>query len=410
MSSHARILIALVAGTLAAMLARQMGPGAVEAIATLEPVGTIFIRLVTMVIVPLVVASLFLSIVTAGAARTLGVIGGRALVFMIVSTAIAASVGVGVAAAVHVDRAAGFLADTAVATVASPTVSIWPQMLVDLVPSNPVAAAAQGELLPLMVAVCIFGAAAATLPAARRASLVSLSEAVNDVSSTVLRWVMAIAPLAVFVLMAVVTARLGLDTLRPLLTFTTTVIAALLAHVVLVLLPTAAFVAHVSVPRFLATISDAVLLAFSTASSAAALPVSMASAARAGIPAEVSSVVLPAGSNLNKNGAAVYKAVTAVFLAGAAGAALNAGLYVKIALAAALAAFAGAGVPGSSLVTTMIVLNAVGLGPRAAAGMAVLVGIDRPIDMCRSAVNTLGNLVCAAVVARAAKPSLGRPS
>jgi Na+/H+-dicarboxylate symporter len=110
--------------------------------------------------------------------------------------------------------------------------------------------------------------------------------------------------------------------------------------------------------------------------------------------------VLPAGASLNKNGSAAYKAVTAVFIAHLYGLPLTAGAMITIVMMATVAAFAGAGVPGSSLVTTLIVLNAIGLGPRAAAGMALVAAIDRPLDMCRSAVNTMSNLVGAAWVAR----------
>ena len=121
---------------------------------------------------------------------------------------------------------------------------------------------------------------------------------------------------------------------------------------------------------------------------------------RLGVPSDITSFVLPAGASLNKNGSAAYKAVTAVFIAHLYGLPLTAGAMITIVMMATVAAFAGAGVPGSSLVTTLIVLNAIGLGPRAAAGMALVAAIDRPLDMCRSAVNTMSNLVGAAWVAR----------
>jgi Na+/H+-dicarboxylate symporter len=155
-----------------------------------------------------------------------------------------------------------------------------------------------------------------------------------------------------------------------------------------------------SVGGFFRTVADALLLAFSTASSSATLPVSMAAAARLGVPEKVTSFVLPAGATLNKNGAAVYKAVTAVFLAHVYGVALGGSQLFAIVVTSALAASAGAGVPGSSLITTMIVLNAIGLGPQAAAGIALVAGVDRPLDMCRTTVNTIGNLVGTTVIAR----------
>ena len=123
---------------------------------------------------------------------------------------------------------------------------------------------------------------------------------------------------------------------------------------------------------------------------------------RLGVPSDITSFVLPAGASLNKNGSAAYKAVTAVFIAHLYGLPLTAGAMITIVMMATVAAFAGAGVPGSSLVTTLIVLNAIGLGPRAAAGIALVTGIDRPLDMCRTLVNTVGNLVGACWIAATA--------
>jgi Na+/H+-dicarboxylate symporter len=170
---------------------------------------------------------------------------------------------------------------------------------------------------------------------------------------------------------------------------------------VVALLPALRLGARMPVRDFTRSVSDALVLAFSTASSNATLPVSIAAARdRLHISPEVTGFVLPAGASINKNGAAAYKAVTAVFLAQLYGLPLTAGTMLTIALTSTLAAFAGTGVPGSSLVTTLIVLNAIGLGPYAAAGIALVAAVDRPLDMCRTAVNTFGNLIGAAWVAR----------
>jgi Na+/H+-dicarboxylate symporter len=172
-------------------------------------------------------------------------------------------------------------------------------------------------------------------------------------------------------------------------------------HVAITLLPALVLGARVPLAKFARSTSDALLVAFSTASSNATLPVSMAAAeTRLGIPNDIVAFVLPPGASLNKNGSAVYKAVTAIFVAHLYGVPVGGGMMVTIVLMSTLAAFAGAGVPGSSLITTLIVLNAIGLGPLAASGIALVTAIDRPLDMCRSAVNTFGNLVGAAWIAR----------
>lgn len=148
------------------------------------------------------------------------------------------------------------------------------------------------------------------------------------------------------------------------------------------------------------------MLAFSTASSSVALPVSIEAARdRLGISNEIASFVLPTGVTLNKNGAAVYKAATAVFIANLYGIALGPGTLLTIVLVSVVAAFSGAGVPGSSLVTTLIVLNAIGLGAHSEAAIALVVAVDRPLDMIRTMVNTLANLVGAAWIARSEQPA-----
>jgi Na+/H+-dicarboxylate symporter len=222
----------------------------------------------------------------------------------------------------------------------------------------------------------------------------------------VIGWLMRLAPAAVLILIASVIARSGAALLQGLLVYVLAVVAALAIHFVL-LLVILRVAARVDIARFFASMSDALLLAFSTASSSVALPVSMADArTRLGLSTDVVSFVLPAGTTLNKNGAAVYKSVTAVFLAHLYGVPLGPAALVTIVLTATMSAFAGAGVAGSSLVTTLVVLNAIGLGPRAAAGIALVAGVDRPLDMCRSLVNTVGNLVGAAWIDR----TEGRPA
>jgi len=270
-----------------------------------------------------------------------------------------------------------------------------------MTPQNPFASAAQGDLLPLIIAVCIFGAAATTARGDGARAVISFFEGVNDLSMVVIGWLMWLAPFAVFVLIASTVARSGLDLLASLAAYSVVVVAAMAVHLTVVLLPALRFGAQVEVRRFFRAVSDALVLAFSTASSNVTLPVSMAAARnRLGLSSEIVSFVLPSGVTLNKNGAAVYKAATAVFIANLYGVALGPAQWVTIVLTTVMASAAGAGVPGSSLVTTLIVLNAVGLGPHAAAGIALVVAVDRPLDMCRSTLNTISNLIGAAWVER----------
>ncbi len=406
MKLQTRILLGLAAGIAVGFAARIPDFASLNgAVLALEPLGTAFIRLLSMTIVPLVVASLFLGVASLADVRRLGRIGGKTLAWFAGSTVIAATIGLVTALIAQLgsglDTATRESLTTqfeqhgsAVGQMISPTLA---QTLLAIIPSNPFAAAAQGELLPLIVAVCVFGAAATSLHSEGKRAVMTFLDGVNQLSMVVIRWLMHLAPPAVFLLIAATVAKSGLDLLRSLLLYCAVFILAITVHVVAVLLPALRFGARRRVGEFLRNIGDVLMLAFSTASSSVALPVSIEAARdRLNISNEIASFVLPIGVTLNKNGAAVYKAVTAVFIAHLYGVALGPGIMITIVLVSTVAAFSGAGVPGSSLVTTLIVLNAIGLGSHAEAAIALVVAVDRPLDMVRSMVNTFANLVGAA--------------
>ncbi|MEP6491969.1 MAG: dicarboxylate/amino acid:cation symporter [bacterium] len=416
MKLERKILLGFALGIAAGFVSRVPGVEPVQRLLIgAEPIGTAFIRLITMVVVPLVIASVFVGVASLGNVRTLGRVGGKTLLYFLGTTLAAALIGLVVARTTRVgsglpdaDRellmnrvANETVGATAVAqAAASPPLS---QTLISMIPQNPFASAAQGgsDLLPLIIAVCIFAAAATVVQSEGRDTIIRFFTGVNELSMVVIGWLMRLAPAAVAILIAATVARSGLTMLNQLLAFSLAVIVALGLHVAIVLLPALRLGARMGVRAFVRSVADALLLAFSTASSNATLPVSMAAAReRLGIPNDIVSFVLPPGASLNKNGAAVYKAVAAVFLAQLYGVPIGASMMITIVLMATIAAFAGAGVPGSSLVTTLIVLNAIGLGPRAAAGIALVAAVDRPLDMCRTTVNTIGNLVGAAWIAR----------
>jgi len=408
-----RIFIGLAAGIVVGGISKVAGAEALQRwLIVIEPLGTVFIRLITMVVIPLVVASLFVGVTSLGDVRQLGRVGGKTLAYFAGTTAVAATIGLVVALVSRVgqgldvagrDALMGRLQEGSGAVSAGVAAPTLVQNLIEMVPENLVAAAARGDLLPLIVGVCLFAAAATTVDGDAKRSLVVVFQGVNDVSMAVVRWLMLLAPVAVFVLIAATVARSGAGLLASLAGYAMVVVLAMTFHVVIVLVPALRFGARLGVVAFFRAVSDALIMAFSTASSNATLPVSMEAArARLGIAPDVVGFVLPAGATLNKNGAAVYKAVTAVYIAHLYGFELHATGLLTIVATSTVAAFAGAGVPGSSLVTTMIVLNAIGLGPRAAAGIALVTGIDRPLDMVRTTVNTIGNLVGAAWIGRTA--------
>ena len=318
MTLHRKIFLGLIGGLALGAISRLPWAAPLQRVlAACEPLGTAFIRLVTMVVVPLVVASLFVGVASLGDVRRLGRIGGRTLVYFLATTVVAATIGLIIALTLQLGTGVTPDAGPDASLPAAPA-AVTPglaQTLVQMVPQNPIASAAQSDLLPLIIAVCIFGAAATVTRGENRRTVVAFFEGINELSTVVIGWLMLLAPAAVFVLMASLVARSGAALLQGLLLYVVAVVAALALHLalLLLLLRTAA---RMGVVAFFTAVSDALLLAFSTASSSVALPVSMAAARTGlGLPNDVVSFVLPSGTTLNKNGAAIYKSVTAVFLA-----------------------------------------------------------------------------------------------
>ena len=411
-----KIMLGLGLGAAVGVAVQASGSQAAgDAVLFVEPLGTAFIRLISMVVVPLVVASLFVGTCSVGDVRRLGRIGGRSLAYFLITTVVAATIGLSLSVVVKPgaaldpgvrdDIAAAYASGTGESVQRAEEVSLRERLL-EIIPRNPVQAAADMDLLPLIFATLVFGAAASVLEPSRRRPLVDFFDAVNGAAGVVIDWVMRLAPYAVFVLIAGALARFGFGLLRGLLVYALLVILGEALHAFGVL-SAALRLGGIRVRAFWRCVADAPLLAFSTASSNAALPVSLEVAQkRLGVSNEVASFVLPVGATLNMNGSALYKGVTVVFLAQVYGVPLGPAEYLTIVLASTVAALAGVGVPGSSLVTTLIVLGAVGMGPQAAAGIALVVGLDRFLDMFRTGVNVLGDLTCAAILAKAEGESL----
>jgi Na+/H+-dicarboxylate symporter len=405
-----KILLGLILGALVGVLVQASGSGfARDAVLVFEPLGTAFIRLISMVVVPLVVASLFVGTCSVGDVRRLGRIGGRSLAYFLATTLIASAIGLYLGVLfkpgtsldpeVRDQIAAEYQATAEASAAVVETVSLQDQLL-EIIPSNPIGAAADMALLPLIFATLIFAAAASVLEEERRKPLVAFFDGVFGAAGVIIDWVMKLAPYAVFILIAGAMARFGIGLLRGLLLYSVLIIVGEAIHGLGVLM-VALKGAGVSVRAFWRHVADGPLMAFSTASSNAALPVSLDVAQKnLGVSNEIASFVLPVGATLNMNGSALYKGLTVAFIAQVYGVPLGAAEHVAIILASTMAAVAGVGVPGSSLVTTLIVLGAIGMGPQAAAGIALVVGLDRFLDMFRTGVNVLGDLVVTAIVAK----------
>jgi Na+/H+-dicarboxylate symporter len=407
-----KILIGMAGGIIAGLTANLLGLEWLRAVLDfIEPVGTIFIRLIMMIVVPLVVASIVLGTASLGDIRKLGRLGGKTVAFYLCTTAIAVTIGLLLANVVQPgsridastrDQLSAQFSDEAAARLSSaegaPGIE---QMLTELVPTNAIAAAAEGDLLPLIIFSVIFGAALTLVRNDRRDAMLLFFNGLNDTVMVIIDWVMRLAPYAVFALVGAIVSRFGMDLLTSLLVYSLVVVGGLLLHVLGTYALLARLVARVHPPTFFKRIIEAPLVAFSTSSSSATLPVTMETAQeKVGISREVSSFVLPLGATINMDGTALYQAVAVMFIAQIYGVPLDITAQLTIVLTATLASIGAAGVPSAGIVTLILVLQSVGLGGQAQAGIALILGVDRILDMVRTAVNVTGDLTVCAAIAR----------
>jgi Na+/H+-dicarboxylate symporter len=412
MQLYTKILIGLIAGTILGAVANVAHIEPLrQALISLEPLGTAFIRLLTMIVIPLVIASLMVGAASLGDIRKLGRIGGKTLVYYMVTTALAVIMGLLISNLVQpgsrVDPATRDSLAAQFEHEAEGRVGLAAQapsvkdLLLNIIPRNPVQAAAEFDLLPLILFSIIFGAAASLLPAEQKGAVLNFFDGINGASMIVIGWIMKIAPYAVFAIIAAVVAQFGIDLLRSLLIYTMTVVAGLALHYFGTIGLMVRFAAGFNPLTFFRKVLPVGIFAFSTSSSSATLPVTIQTAQnKLGISREISSFVLPLGATINMDGTALYQAVAVMFIAQIYGLQLDLMGQATIVLTATLASIGTAGVPSAGLITLIVVLQSVGLGDKVEAGIALILGVDRVLDMLRTSVNVTGDLSCAAFVAR----------
>lgn len=410
MKLYTKILIALVVGAAIGVATKAYDIVWLHNIIKLiEPVGTAFIRLMTMIVLPLVVSTLLTGTASLGDVKQVGKVGARTLGFAIVATALATIVGLlafavfrpgsGLDPAVRDALAAPFAAQAKNAATTQVPLS---QTLIEIIPRNPFKALADLDLLAVVFFTILFGAAAGQLTTERKAPIIKFFDAVTDVSMVIIGWVMKLAPFGVFALSAAVFASFGAELIGSLLMFCLATIVGQLFFAFIVLGVIVRTAVGMNPVTYFKRIARASLVAFSTSSSNAALPVSLDVAENElGISKRVSGFVLPLSATLNKAGSALYKSVAVMFIAEVYGVGLHLREQFIIIVAATASAISGAGVPGMGMVTILIVLNAVGMSAQAQAGIALVVGVDRLLDMVRTSVNVTCQLVGVGYVARA---------
>ncbi|MGE0556249.1 MAG: dicarboxylate/amino acid:cation symporter [Gemmatimonadales bacterium] len=421
MQLYTKILIGLIAGVVAGVVANAFGIEVLQSVfAAIEPFGKGWIRLITMIVIPLVVASLLVGTASLGDLRKVGRIGGKTLVYYMMTTAVAVVIGLVASQTLQpgsrIDAATRDNLQREFASQAGETMTLAAQKpsatetILNMIPSNPIQAAANMDLLPLIVFTIIFGAAISSIREDRRSVVLQFFEGVNDASMRVIDWVMKLAPYAVFALIAGIVSKFGLDLLKSLLVYSAVVVLGLLLHLSITYGLALRFLARLNPLDFIRRIRHVPLIAFSTSSSNATLPVTIdAAEKKLGVSNSVASFVLPLGATINMDGTALYQAVAVMFIAQIYGIPMGIAEQATVVLTATLASVGTAGVPSAGIITLIIVLQSVGLGDRVEAGIALILGVDRILDMMRTAVNVTGDLTASAVIARSEGESLMPP-
>lgn len=409
-SLSVRIALGLVIGLAFGLIASASGPGTLMSVAIgIEPAGTIWMNAVRMCVVPLVATALVAGVGGIGDVRTLGRVGARTFGFFGATVLAAGLIGLALAlftvrlAPVSPEVAAGLreVAAASAGEVVQQTQRIqgFRQFLLDLVPSNPIRSAADGALLPLIVFSLLFGAATGTLSEKPRRAILDLMDAAVAALIKLVGWVMELAPIGVLCLASAVAARFGLETLRSLAMFVLTVIVAVILAALLVYGPASRFLARVKAGPYARAITPGTAVAFTTASSMAALPTMMDSALnKLRISNSVASFVLPLGATLNRPGSAIYQIVATIFVASLYGLAIGPSQILAAMLTSLAMTFSVASIPSATVFTTAPVLAAAGLPVEA---IGLLLGVDRIPDMFRTGLNAIGHQTATAVVARA---------
>lgn len=399
MKLYTWVAIGLVAGLLLGLLASISGSPFLTTLAVgIEPLGTAFVNLLKMVVIPLVAAVIFVGVGSLGDLKKLGQLGVTTLILFAFMTLAAVLLGMGVMT-ILLPLASEGAADAV--TSAGPEAPALPGMvefLLSLIPTNPFQAAAEGALLPLIVFTVLLAAATGALPEEERTRLLSLGEAVTAAFLKLVDWILLLAPVGVFALAAPVTARAGWAMLQSLGAFILAVLVGLVLLVILIYLPLVVFLARRRPGAFMKATLNPIVIAASTASTAASLPAMLESAEEElKLSRSTVSFVIPLGAGVGRMGTAVFQGAGIVFLAWLFSVPLPAASIGGAVLATFVVSFTVAGIPSGGVVGMAPALGTVGIPLD---GLGVLIGVDRIPDMARTALNVEGILVAAAVLDR----------
>ncbi|MCK4292903.1 MAG: dicarboxylate/amino acid:cation symporter [Planctomycetes bacterium] len=403
---HTRILLGLLSGVIFGLLANRLAFSGFL-LTYVKPLGAAFIKLISMVVVPLVFASLLVGTASLNDIRKLGRIGSKTLAYYLCTTAVAVTIGlflantlkpgVGLSRELRTEliQNGAEQANAKIGTTfKKPTMT---DLLLNIVPANPIRAFVEGKMLQIIFFALLTGICLTLIRPDRSRPVISFFEGLNDLMIRMVHIIMKLAPYGVFALISAVVAEFGAGILLALLKYSIVVIAGLMLHVIIVYSSAIRIFSKQKIAAFFRGIRPAQLIAFSSASSSATLPVTMECTEKnLGVSAKICSFALPLGATINMDGTALYQGVSTVFLAQIYGMDLSIAQQLAIVLTATLASVGTAGTPGAGIITLAIVLKSIGVPLE---GIAIIMGAERLLDMCRSVVNVTGDASCAVVVA-----------
>jgi DAACS family dicarboxylate/amino acid:cation (Na+ or H+) symporter len=408
---HWKMLIGFLAGLALGMVAHYVSGADAEWVKWLttyitQPAGTLFLRLIFMLVIPLLFSALVIGVAEMGDVRALGRVGWKTLAYTVIASGIAVGLGLLLVnwlqpgAGVDPAAAQAMLAQGAdrakeiVGGTASQPKGL--DMLLAIVPDNVIKAAADNTILAVMFFALMLGIGLVLTRTAATETLLRGIQGLFDVSMTLIGLVIRLAPYAVFCFMFNLAALFGWDLLGSLGKYVGVVVLALAIHLVVVYSLMLKFLGGWSPPKFFRGAQEAMVMAFSTASSNATLPVSLRVAEeKLGLPRKISRFVLTVGATANQNGTALFEGVTVLFLAQFFGVDLSLAQQVTVMFVCILGGIGTAGVPAGSLPVVALICGMVGVPPE---GIGLILGVDRFLDMCRTTLNVTGDLMLAAVV------------
>ena len=407
---HLRIAIGLVAGTLLGALVHALAPEHPLSLAAVSylarPIGQIFLRMLFVLVLPLVFSSLALGIAEIGDPRKLGRTGIITLLYTLVLSTIAVGIGVavvnllqpgvGLDPAVREQLLSG-AADRASAIISGPPPKSGVELLVKIIPDNLVRAASENDMIAVMFASGLLGVALTLVNTDGTRALRLTLQGIADVSMRLIAFALSLAPFGVAGLMFALTVELGLSVLLQLGAFVLTVLLGLGLQQFVVFPLVVWLLGGMHPLTFFRGVQPAMLTAFSTASSSATLPTTLAVADEMGLPKQVSRFVLTVGATANQNGTALFEGVTVLFLAQFYGVELSISQQFLVSFVCVLGGIGTAGVPAGSLPVVAMILGMIGVPPE---GIGLVLGVDRLLDMCRTTLNVTGDLAATVVVSR----------